>query len=146
MSQNGAVHASGQTIVLLSPLTIAAAVAATATSPTKLLSGMKFVTANAIFLYGADGTTAKAYVQTSLDGTTWIDIMSFAFTTAAGNKISSVTSCIAPAAQAATPTDGSLTDNTIIQGTLGRWLRLKYVTTGTYSGATSLAVYAIARG
>jgi hypothetical protein len=138
---------SARRIVLLSPLTIGAAVSATATTPVTGLGGMEALTVEAKFLYGAGGTNATAYVQTSLDGgLSWIDIMCFQFTTAAANKISSVTSLIAPAAQAFAPTDGSLTANTIIQGVLGDRLRLKYVTTGTYTGATSLGVYAIVRG
>ena len=132
---------------LLAPLTISAAVGATATTAELYLGGMHYLTAEAVFLYGADGTSVKAYVQTSLDGgDSWIDIMSFAFTTSAATKVSATTTGIAPASQALAPSDGSLADNTIIQGVLGDRIRLKYVTTGTYSGATSLAVYALAKG
>ena len=147
MSQASSVHTNTQRAVLLAPLTIGAAVSATATTPITDLGGMKHLTVEAKFLYGAGGTTVDAYIQTSLDGgVSWIDIMQFAFTTAAANKVSSVTSCIAPAAQAFSPSDGALTSNTIIQGVLGDRIRLKYVTVGTYSGATSLAVYMVAKG
>lgn len=146
MALNGSVHESALSIILLPPLTLAAAVAATATDPVKLAPGVNYLIAEAIFVRAAGGTSATAYVQTSIDGLTWLDIMCFAFLTTTAKKVSAVTSRIAPAAQAAAPTDGSLADNTVIQGTLGKWLRLKYVTVGTYSGASSLAVYAVAKG
>lgn len=145
MAASGSVHTNGQTIVFLSPLTIGAAVAATATTPIKILAGMKYLVVEAIFLYGAGGTTAKGYIQTSIDRATWIDIMCFSFTTAAASKISAVVSTTALAAVVA-PTDGTLTNDTILSGLLGSQLRLKYVTTGTYTGATSLAVYGVAKG
>jgi hypothetical protein len=127
-------------------LTIAAAVAATATTPVTGLAAMRYLVVLASFLYGAGGTTVNAYVQTSIDGgSSWIDIMQFAFTTAAANKISAVT--VTTALTAVTvPGDGALTANTIVSGLLGDRLRLKYVTTGTYSGATSLTVNAVVKG
>src|SRR3990172_5480546 len=93
------------------------------------------LTVEAQFLYGSGGTSAKAYVQTSVDGgSTWFDVASFAFATTAANKVSAVNRSIAPASQAFTPTDGTLTDNTIIQGALGDRVRVKLITTGTYAG------------
>lgn len=136
-----------QRITLLEPLTIAAAVGATATDPVVSLGSMDYLVVEAKFLYGSGGTNATAYVQTSLDnGLTWVDVICFQFTTSAASKISAVTTHIAPAAQAFAPSDGALTANTVIQGVLGDRLRLKYVTTGTYGGATSLAVYATIKG
>lgn len=144
MSLGGAVHASGQDIAFLPALTISTAIAATTTPTVLRLSGMTYLVVQAKFLYGAGGTTANAYIQTTIDGTNWIDIMNFSFTTAAATKISSVVSTTALTAVTA-PTDGSLTANTIVSGLLGFGLRLKYVTTGTYSGATSLAVYGVVK-
>lgn len=147
MGISAAIHTNEQQLILLPALTIGAAVGATATTAETGLGGMNYLTAEAIFLYGAGGTNVTAYVQTSLDnGATWFDIMCFQFTTAAASKISAVTTNIAPATQAFAPTDGTLTADTIIQGILGDRIRLKYVTTGTYTGATSLAVYAQAKG
>ena len=132
--------------VLLPALTIGAAVAATATTPVTGLTGMKYLVAQATFLYGAGGTTAKAYVQTSIDGgSSWIDVMCFSFTTAAATKVSAV-KCDTALAAAVAPTDGSLTNDTILSGLLGDRVRVKYVTTGTYTGATSLQVDMIAKG
>jgi len=97
----------------------------------------KYVLAQAAFTYQAGGTDVTAYVQTSLDGgTTWIDIMAFNFTTATATKISKVSLPIALAA-AATPTDGSLTDDTILDGVIGDRVRVKYTTTGTYTGISA---------
>lgn len=146
MGLTSELHQNGQRMVLLPPLTISGAVAATVTSPVMLLSGMRYVIAEAKFLFGAGGTSVKAYIQTSIDGgLTWIDVIAFAFTGTAGNKVSAVSTTIALAAAVA-PTDGTLTDNTIVNGLLGDRIRLKYVTTGDYTGATSLAVYCIAKG
>lgn len=150
MALNGGLHVSGQRINLLSDpttktagLTIGAAVAATATTPVTRLSGAWYLVVQAIFLYGAGGTTANAYVQTSIDGgATWADIMNFSFTTAAATKISAIALSTALAA-VVVPTDGSLASNTILSGLFGDRIRLKYVTTGTYTGATSLKVDAV---
>jgi hypothetical protein len=93
-----------------------------------------------IFDSGSSGTSAKAYIQTSVDGgTTWQDVSSFAGTTSDLNKVSSVSAMMAHTH--ATPTDGSLTDNTDTDGWFGSQWRVKYVTTGTYVGA-NLKVYA----
>lgn len=137
---------NSQHVTLLPTLTIGAAVSATATTPVTVAPGAKYVIVQARFLYGASGTSTKAYFQTSLDGgTTWLDVMSFAFTTSAATKISSVSSDIALTAATA-PSDGAMTDNTIANGLLGNMFRVKYVTTGTYTGATSLRVDAIFKG
>lgn len=141
MALNGPTHSSGLDVTFLSPLTISTAVAATGTTPVKGLVGAYYLVVEAIFLYGAGGTTANAYIQTSLDnGLTWIDIMNFSFTTAAASKISAVVATTALAA-VAVPGDGALASNTILSGLLGSRFRAKYVTTGTYTGATSLALY-----
>jgi hypothetical protein len=136
---------NGQRFTLLAPLTIGAPVSGV-TPPITDLSGMRYLVVMANFLYGAAGTTVKAWVQTSLDGgLTWIDVMSFAFLLAAANKVSAVGVYTALAA-VAVPGDGVLADNTIVNGLLGDQIRVKYITTGTYTGATSLALYATAKG
>lgn len=146
MSLSGALHIDGQRIILLSALSITTAVTGVTTTPVKYLSGLNTLVALATFTYGSGGTTAKFWVQTSFDGgATWADIMSFAFTTATGSKLSSVSGYIAPTAQAAAPTDATLADNTINQGILGNAIRLKYTTTGTYAGGTVATINAIAK-
>lgn len=96
------------------------------------------------FVYGSGGTSAKAYVQTSIDGENWTDIASFAFTTASAKKTANLSSKTA-VTTVYTPTDGTLTDNTVKDGVIGNRLRVKYVTVGTYA-STSLTVIAYARG
>lgn len=88
------------------------------------------------------GTTAKAWVQTSLDGgLTWIDIANFAFTTSTAVRCYHLTA--AAVTSIATPTDGTLADSTAINGLLGDRFRVKLTTTGTYTGASSFVIYAI---
>lgn len=100
-----------------------------------------------IFDYGSGGTTAKVFVQTSLDGgTTWFDVVSQAFATTDASKVSAVSTAIAPASQAFAPGDAALTDNTVVQGVLGDRIRAKLVTVGTYAGSTTIAVWASLRG
>lgn len=100
----------------------------------------------ATLTYGSGGTTAKAYLQTSIDnGATWVDVASLAFATATATKISVVNTAAVPATQALTASDGALTDNTVNNGVIGDQLRVKYTTTGTYAGGTTLAVWVYLR-
>src|SRR5688572_33372293 len=90
------------------------------------------------------GTTAKAWVQTSLDGgLTWADIANFAFTTSSAKRAYNLTNVAVTSI--ATPTDGTLTDNTAVDGLLGTHFRVKLTTTGTYTGATTFKIYGIAK-
>lgn len=144
MALNGSVHTSGQYGSLLATAAIPAAGTYT-TTPETQLSGMKYLVVEAKFVYGSGGTSTKAYIQTSLDqGATWIDVMCFAFATTTASKVSAVTSTIALSA-GVTPTDGSLTDNTIVNGLLGDRVRVKYVVVGTYANST-LDIDMIAKG
>ena len=102
--------------------------------------GTRILSALAKFVWVGGGTSVKVYVQTSLDGgSTWIDIMCFAFAGTTANKASAVKTNIALAA-GVTPTDGTLTDNTILDGLIGDRIRVKYIVAGTYTGATTLSV------
>ena len=144
MALSGDVHTDGQ-YINMAAATIGAGATVT-TTPTTLLAGMKYLVAEAQFVRAAGGTDCKAYVQTSLDqGVTWIDIMCFAFTTSTASKVSAVSSTIALAA-AVTPGDAALSDNTILNGLLGDQVRVKYISTGTYTGATTLQVDMLAKG
>ena len=99
------------------------------------------VSAQAVFLYGASGTDAMAWVQTSLDnGSTWFDIINFRFALTAATLIASVKNFVAATAITNTPLDAALADNTILDGIIGDRLRVKWSSTGTYTGSTSLAV------
>lgn len=96
--------------------------------------------AQASFVYGSGGTNLTAYLQTSLDaGLTWIDIMSFQFLLASATKIQTVI-MQTPQLTPVTPTDGSLSANTAVSGMIGDRFRIKYTSTGTYAGSTTIAV------
>lgn len=97
------------------------------------------------FTYGSGGTTALAWVQTSLDGGgTWHDVVAYNFATASLKKIMNISSGTPNAVTAITPTDGTLAGpNTAIDGVFGNFWRVKYTTTGTYAGGTVLRVDAI---
>lgn len=109
------------------------------------LEGMTAVTLSARLAYGSGGTSLKAYLQTSCDqGTTWTDIACLTWTTAGGQKVVNL-SGLTPKTTAAVPTDGTLTDDTCVDGILGDRLRLKVVSVGTYAGSTVLSVRAVCR-
>lgn len=151
MSLADPVHGNALTMPFLASTTITAAVAATGTTPYLKVDGSRYLVAQAIFTYGSGGTTAKAYVQTSLDnGSTWMDIICFAFTTATLSKVASVTIDATTFAASAyvpiAPTDGSLADNTSVMGILGDRFRVKWVTTGVYAGGTTLKVDGLVKG
>ena len=79
------------------------------------------------------GTTAKAWVQVTLDdGQTWLDIACFAFTTSSAVKVINL-SGLTPVTTAITPSDGAMADNTVQDGIHGSAMRVKVTTTGTYS-------------
>lgn len=105
--------------------------------------GVDLLACQATFTRAGGGTTCDVFIQTSLDnGSTWIDIIQFALATTTVTKISAVRSSIAMAANV-TPTDGALTDNTILDGLLGDRIRAKTVVVGSYSGASALELNSI---
>src|SRR5262245_27822426 len=119
-----------RSVVLIPTTAITTAVTAIVGDTVQVPKGARNLTVRAQLVYGSGGTTAKAWVQTSLDGgTSWIDVMCFAFTTSSATKVSGVREDIALAA-AYTPTDGSLADDTIKDGLLGDLVRVKWTTTG----------------
>ena len=114
-------------------------------APVVNLHGMAAATVQVRLAFGSGGESVKAYIQTSLDqGLTWIDIACVALTTASATRIVNL-SGLTPKTTPATPADGTLTDNTAVDGILGDRLRAKVVSTGTYAGPTTLSVRAVAR-
>jgi hypothetical protein len=93
------------------------------------------------FTYGSGGTTVDAYIQTTLDGgSTWTDVAECSFATTTARKIYNV-SGLTGGTTPLTASDGALTANTALaQGVMGNKWRVKYVTTGTYAGGTTLNV------
>lgn len=130
---------------LLSSTTITTAVAAQTGTAVISLVGAKVLVVEAVFTYGSGGTSAKVWVQTRVAGGTWRDIMNLAFTTSSATKWSKVSSYAAMTA-AQTASDAALSDDTILDGLLGSEVRVKYTTTGTYAGGTTLAVRAAIKG
>jgi hypothetical protein len=105
------------------------------------LDWMAAVTLFCNFTYGSGGTTCVVVVQTSLDGTNWIDIARFDFTTSSAAKrtnLSGLTN-VDVAAVAALATEDEL------PGILGDRLRAKVTSTGTYAGNTAVSVRAAVR-
>lgn len=106
------------------------------------LDGMGSLTVWANFDYGSGGTTCAVIVQTSLDqGTNWIDIIRFDFTTSDSKKHATVGvfANAAPAALAALGSEGKL------DHILGDRIRAKITSTGTYAGSTTVSVRAAVR-
>lgn len=119
----------------------------TITAPGTVISGTisnlqnKVVNAlGAVFTYGSNGTTAKAFVQSSYDGgSNWFDVTAFSFTTSSAKKGLALGW---PASGTAhfTVTDGALADNTVSGAPMGNMIRCKVISTGTYAGTTTLRV------
>jgi hypothetical protein len=107
------------------------------------LEGMQAVTLQANFNYGSGGTSIKVDVETTCDqGTTWVPIARFSFTTAAAEKLFNLSGLTAKTS-AVTP--AALSDDAVIDGIFGTRLRCRITTVGTYAGNTSLSVRAITR-
>lgn len=100
------------------------------------------------FTYGSGGTSADAYVQTSLDGgISWVDVANFHFLLATARLVSVLTLLPAtPFPPVYVPTDGSLASGTIKDGLFGNFWRVKYITVGTYAGGTVMRIDANANG
>jgi hypothetical protein len=129
-------------------VTLTTAVTTTATTPLQIRNTTlpTALTLNCIFTYGSGGTTADAYVQTSLDGgTTWLDVANFHLTTASQNYVFNLVN-LTPVTTQYTGTDGAMTANTAKDGVIGNLIRVKYQSSGTYAGSTTLVVNAFATG
>lgn len=96
------------------------------------LGATEHLVAQAKFTYGSGGTSAKFYIQTSLDGqVTWFDIICFAFTNESARKIGHATLGV----EEANPEDiedAELQDNMSRNGVMGDVFRIKYVIVGSY--------------
>ena len=126
----------------LLPVTTITTAVANQVGPTVILQGVRYLALQGKLTYGSGGTNAKAWVQTSLDaGTSWIDIAEFTFTTSTATRVYSLDSVAVTTIY--TPTDAALTANTSKSGILGDRFRVKYTTTGTYAGSTTLQVDAV---
>jgi hypothetical protein len=134
------------TILLNVPVTTA--VSALVTAPEQFRDGNpESAIIQGTFTYGSGGTTANAWVQTSVDeGATWTDVANFSFTTASVRALFNLSALTVKTTQLTAVTDGSLAANTALDGFLGPLWRVKYTTTGTYAGGTVLRVDMAPRG
>ena len=99
-----------------------------------------------MFTYSSGGTSADAWVQTSIDGgTTWTDVANFHFTKSSARFLYNLSSTT-PVSGEYTPTDGTLAPNTAKDGLIGPLWRVKYTIVGTYGDGTTLRVDAFAQG
>lgn len=140
MSQQSMKVIGGRNIALLPLTTITTAVTGTTGTVFADLEAITYLGVNGVFVYGSDGTTAKFWVQTSFDqGTTWTDIVCFSVTTTSVTKFHVVKAGIAVGANQSIQ-DAALAANSILDGVFGDRLRIKYTTTGTYAGTTTMKI------
>ena len=96
------------------------------------LGAAQHVTAQARFVYGSGGVSAKFYLQSSLDNElTWFDVISWAFT----NQSKQLIAAASLGMEEANPEpieDAELMDNTARQGVLGDVFRIKYKIVGDF--------------
>ena len=91
------------------------------------------------FSYGTGGTSFDAWLQSSVDGSSWYDIANFHATTASMLRLINLSN-LTPVLTAVTPGDGVLAANTAIDGIIGSKLRVKYTSVGTYATGTSVQI------
>lgn len=132
-------------LVLMSETVTTAQTASTKTAVIGLARA-KSVAIHCNFTYGSGGTSAKVWVQTSFDGgTTWVDVANFAHLTTSLRRVYNL-SALTPVTTVYTATDGTLADDTCKDGLIGDQLRVKFTSTGTYAGTTTMKVHAVLKG
>lgn len=127
----------GVSATLLSA-TITTAVTGVTTTPMGVRGASKLMIEQ-IFTYGSGGTTANFYIQTRTNGGTWRDIANFSRTTSSSTNWHVLTKNVA-VAPAIAASDAALAANTILDGFIGDEIRVKYTTTGTYAGNTTIVI------
>lgn len=105
------------------------------------LSGINAATLVARLAYGSGGTSVSVKVQTSLDGSIWLDVGRFDFTTASATKTANLSGLTAKGAAAY----AALSAEGVNDGLLGDRLRAVVTSVGTYAGGTTLDVRASVR-
>ena len=128
----------------LCDLAITTALNAVAQTPMQNLEGMLAATIEARLACGSGGTSAKAYVQVTLDGGADMDRRGLLrLRHGERNEVINLRG-LTPKLTPLTPSDGAFADDTFVDGVLGSAMRVKLVTTGTYSN-TVLSVKLSAR-
>lgn len=96
------------------------------------LGSVEHIIAQARFRYTSGGTSARFYLQSSLDNElTWFDVICFSFALTSRRVIASASLGVEEA-NPETIEDGTLADNTARQGVLGDVFRIKYKIVGDY--------------
>lgn len=124
----------------LAALGLTTALAAQAQTEIDDLEGMTAALIEARFQYGSGGTSCTAVVQTSADGTNWVDIARFDFTTASAAKVCNLSAALSKAVTAI----AALASEGVTDGALGTKLRAVITSVGTYAN-TTLSVRAVVR-
>jgi hypothetical protein len=120
---------------LSSAVTAAGTIVTSRATDITALDGILGATISMQFIAGTGGTTCKAYLRQTFDsGATYQDIACAAFAITNAIKQFNV-SGLTPHLSPVTPTDGTLADDTAVDGILGGDLDLKVISTGTYVGA-----------
>jgi hypothetical protein len=132
--------------VNLLPVTIITGAVSGIVTPSMPLKNVDQLIFFSVFDWGSGGTNLKLFLQTSIDnGATWADVANHAYLAADLARISVVSAFVAPGSQAFAPTDAALGDNLVVNGLFGDRLRIKYTSTGTYAGNTTIAAWVTGR-
>jgi hypothetical protein len=89
----------------------------------------------------ASGSSINAYVVSSMDGVNWWDIANFEWANTPSNGLYNL-SRGTPVTTKATPGFGALASNTALDGLIGDFIGVVPVTVGTYTGSTTLQIFA----
>jgi hypothetical protein len=93
-----------------------------------------FLAVQANLVRAAGGATCRVYIQTSFDeGATWCDIMCLHMVNASERLVGAVCATITLGGATITPSDGALADDTLIQGVLGDFIRMRMTVAGGYT-------------
>ncbi len=107
---------------------------------------MQAMTAQFRFIYGSGGSSVKCYLQTTLDDNADvpIDITCIVFQQASEVALLNF-SGLTPKLTQVNPGDGTIADDTALDGIFGDRFRVKCISSGTYAGSTVLSVDVNAR-
>ncbi len=90
------------------------------------------------FTYGSGGATLKVVIETTFNGTTWVEVYRAAFTTASAERVVNV-SALTPITSPLTP--APLSDDTVKDGVFGdKWRSRKIVGGTPYAGNSAVSV------
>ena len=121
----------------LAAIAITTALANSAQTPIINLSGMSAANIVAELLGGTGGTTIAGIVQTSFDGTVWLDVARFDFNTADSPPAAGKKFCVLQTNAAKAVTGyAALAAEGVNDGLLGDRLRAVLTSTGTYTDTT----------